>query len=143
MKMKRNKSGFTLVEVIVVLVILAILAAIMIPAMTGWIDKAKEKQVYVELREVALAMKSAYAEVYASHSGAGEADIVYISGLTASDQASRDFAAYMQEYLNNDDLWSRVKGVRIIHNMFAFNYQSDDALYNYSDDNGQVTISTV
>ena len=63
MKMKRNKSGFTLVEVIVVLVILAILAAIMIPAMTGWIGKAKEKQVYVELREVALAMKSAYAEV--------------------------------------------------------------------------------
>ena len=41
--MKRNNKGFTLVEVIVVLVILAILAAIMIPDMTGWIDKSKTK----------------------------------------------------------------------------------------------------
>lgn len=37
---KKNK-GFTLVEVIVVLVILAVLAAVMVPSMTGWIDKAK------------------------------------------------------------------------------------------------------
>ena len=38
-KMK-NKKGFTLVELIVVLVILAILAALLIPALTGYIDKA-------------------------------------------------------------------------------------------------------
>ncbi len=44
-KLKENKkSGFTLMELIVVLVILAILAAIMIPSMLGWIDKAREKQ---------------------------------------------------------------------------------------------------
>ena len=35
-----HKKGFTLVEVIVVLVILAILAAILVPSMVGWIDKA-------------------------------------------------------------------------------------------------------
>lgn len=35
-----NKKGFTLVEVIVVLVILAILAAILIPSMVGWIDRS-------------------------------------------------------------------------------------------------------
>ena len=39
-KMK-NKKGFTLVELIVVLVILAILAALLVPALTGYIDKAK------------------------------------------------------------------------------------------------------
>ena len=62
MKRKNNKKGFTLVEVIVVLVILAILAAIMIPAMTGWIDKAKQKQVIVEARTLYLAAQTLASE---------------------------------------------------------------------------------
>ena len=40
-KKLKEKKGFTLVELIVVLVILAILAALLIPALTGYIDKAK------------------------------------------------------------------------------------------------------
>ena len=42
-KRRSKKGGFTLVELIVVLVILAILAALLIPALTGYIDRAKEK----------------------------------------------------------------------------------------------------
>ena len=38
--MKHKKNGFTLVELIVVLVILAVLAALLVPALTGYIDKA-------------------------------------------------------------------------------------------------------
>ena len=41
----KNKKGFTLVELIVVLVILAILAALLIPALTGYIDKANKEKV--------------------------------------------------------------------------------------------------
>lgn len=47
-KKLKEKKGFTLVELIVVLVILAILAALLIPALTGYIDKAKEKQITAE-----------------------------------------------------------------------------------------------
>lgn len=65
MKNDRKKAGFTLVEVIVVLVILAILAAVLIPTLTGYIDKAKGKAVVAEARGVYLAAQTAVSEQYA------------------------------------------------------------------------------
>ncbi|MDY4641480.1 MAG: type IV pilin protein [Erysipelotrichaceae bacterium] len=41
---KLNKKGFTFVELIAVLAILATLAAIMVPSLTGYIDKAKDTE---------------------------------------------------------------------------------------------------
>lgn len=61
---QRDKKGFTLVEVIVVLVILAILAAILIPSMVGWIDKAKQKSAVVEGRSMLLAAQTIASENY-------------------------------------------------------------------------------
>lgn len=39
-----SRCGFTLVELIVVLVILAALAALLVPALTGYIDKANKQK---------------------------------------------------------------------------------------------------
>ena len=65
--LKNNKKkGFTLVELIVVLVILAILAALLIPALTGYIDKAKEKQLIAETRQVVMAVQTIADEQYAT-----------------------------------------------------------------------------
>lgn len=64
--MKLNKNGFTLVEVIVVLVILAILAAILIPSLTGYIDKANEKVSIAECRSAVLAAQTLASEGYGS-----------------------------------------------------------------------------
>ena len=61
--MKENKKkGFTLVELIVVLVILA---ALLIPALTGYIDKAKNKSVVAETRQAVMAAQTLYDEEYA------------------------------------------------------------------------------
>lgn len=62
---RRAKGGFTLVELIVVLVILAILAALLIPALTGYIDKAKEKSVIAETRQAVMAAQTLADEAYA------------------------------------------------------------------------------
>lgn len=65
---KNNKKGFTLVELIVVLVILAILAALLIPALTGYIDKAKEKQIVAETRQTVMAAQTMADEAYGTFS---------------------------------------------------------------------------
>lgn len=62
-KMK-NKKGFTLVELIVVLVILAILAALLIPALTGYIDKAREQSLISEGAMVLTAAQATVSEAY-------------------------------------------------------------------------------
>jgi prepilin-type N-terminal cleavage/methylation domain-containing protein len=61
-----RRAGFTLVEVIVVLVILAILAAIAIPALTGYIDKARDKEWELNARNTIVAVRSVLTEAYAN-----------------------------------------------------------------------------
>ena len=65
--MKNKKKGFTLVELIVVLAILAILAAMLVPALTGYIDKANEKKAIATARQYAIAAQSTVSDAYASN----------------------------------------------------------------------------
>lgn len=59
-----NNKGFTLVELIVVLVILAILAALLIPSLTGYIDRARQESIVAETRMVVLAAQTVLSEDY-------------------------------------------------------------------------------
>lgn len=63
-KKLKNKKGFTLVELIVVLVILAILAALLVPALTGYIDKAHEQSLASEASMVLTAAQATVSESY-------------------------------------------------------------------------------
>ena len=59
-----DRKGFTLVELIVVLVILAILAALLIPALTGYIDKANKEKVIAECRMAVMAVQTESTTIY-------------------------------------------------------------------------------
>ncbi len=77
--MKNKKKGFTLVELIVVLAILAILAAMLVPALTGYIDKANQKKIVAEARSAVVAAQTVSSEYYGAENKTLTADQI-ISG---------------------------------------------------------------
>ena len=84
-KLKENKKkGFTLVELIVVLVILAILAALLIPALTGYINKAKEKSIIAETRQAVMAAQTLVDEEYGKLDLTANADAITIGTSKAT-----------------------------------------------------------
>lgn len=95
-KLKDNKKkGFTLIELIVVLVILAILAALLIPVLTGYIDKAKRKSIVAETRQVVMAAQTLADEEY-TKADVGAADIKFgakgTQGVTVTFEDVKDLS---------------------------------------------------
>ena len=74
MKLRKNKKGFTLVEMIVVIAIVAVLASILIPTLVGYIEDAKKandktiaRTMYDRVQEVLATDWDAYQSFYNKH----------------------------------------------------------------------------
>ena len=77
-RLRGNKKGFTLVELIVMLVILAILIALLVPTLTGYIDRANQRSAHADIKLIANAANSAYAEIYSDNTSRnGEVIVVF------------------------------------------------------------------
>ena len=126
----KNKKGFTLVELIVVLVILAILAALLIPALTGYIDKANKEKVTAECRMVVMAAQTEASEQYgALDSTVAEAqkakkiaDAMKGADIKKLSETNGSFAIKV-------DGAGKVRSVEYYNNGFKCTYTSDDSSY--------------
>lgn len=67
---REDRDGVTLVEVITVMVILAVLAAAIVPSLLGFLDKVKERQYVIE----AYSIKSSAQMFVTEHYAAGTLD---------------------------------------------------------------------
>ena len=94
----KEKKGFTLVELIVVLVILAILAALLIPALTGYIDKARKESIVAETRQVVMAAQTEISEAY----GQGVKSVSWADTNTATASTVSEIAKLAE--LNKDNI---------------------------------------
>lgn len=136
-KMK-NKKGFTLVELIVVLVILAILAALLIPALTGYIDKANKEKVVSECRMVVMAAQTeaseAYGKVTSTSAGAATtaADII----AKMSKDNIKSLAEVKGSFVVTVDATGKVTKVRYTNSGFTCVYSASEVK------NAQGTVTT-
>ncbi|MCL2088332.1 MAG: prepilin-type N-terminal cleavage/methylation domain-containing protein [Oscillospiraceae bacterium] len=97
----RNKKGFTLVEIIIVLVIVAILVAATIPAMIGFVNNARGQAFSAEARVGLNAAQAVVTEITASERGtvAANGTITWTSPATgvAHLLAHPNFALMVQD----------------------------------------------
>ncbi len=76
LKVQRNSKGFTLIELLIVIAIIGILAAIAIPAYTGYTRKAKVQEVIHSMGAVKTAVMAYYTEAGAGPANGGSADAI-------------------------------------------------------------------
>lgn len=106
-KMKDNVKGFTLVEIIVVLLILAILAAIAIPSMLGYVNEARNSEYIAEARTGYVAAQTVATQQAAAPTTPSDADIkTYLENIDIKE---------INKYIGNDTKVTSVKDATVVN----------------------------
>ena len=140
MKKKKNRKGFSRVELIVVLVIMAILAAALIPSLTGYIKKTKEQSVRSECQSAVQAAQTIASGAYADGNGKYEVNGVTldfttdVTGVTDAYKTAIEFLAEVpaDTVKSVTIVDGRVTGLTYTRNSTTSTYTMKDNVGSYS-----------
>lgn len=106
---RKNKKGFTLVELIVVIVIILVLAAVMVPSVLRYVEKARQANCKADAATILVDLQAQVADAYSEAAQKGEAvDLAAITTAAgtsvslAEDKAVATTAAPVQFMVDQD-----------------------------------------
>lgn len=135
-KLKKNdKKGFTLVELIVVLVILAILAALLVPALTGYIDRAKKKAIIAETRQTVMATQTLVDEAYGAKNVGGTVTVEGQTPTAATYDVTKEQIAKLAEVKKENIKDVTLTGAKVT----KLTYEKSGKICTY--ENGDYTVA--
>lgn len=104
----QNQRGFTLVELMIVIVIVGILAAVAVPIYQGNVKKAKMSECDATLGTIRTALRVYYAE-HGKYPTANDEPVTNLSSsldLSASDLTGKYFPAHVYKLTSSDSTYT-------------------------------------
>ncbi|WP_294751868.1 type II secretion system protein [uncultured Ruminococcus sp.] len=104
--MKKRRNGFTLIELVVVIAIIGVLAAILVPSMVGYVKKSKVSSANSEANSLQKAINSVLIELDEEYDSGSD-----ITAIEKSDRDSNEVSitpSSAETEIGKDVMWSKI-----------------------------------